>query len=567
MKWIHQIRQNDLSKKWFWIAVLSLTLLRLAMVTFQMGYYTPDLAPLDDTLLYNMAVSITQGEWLGEYGWLTLSKHSFFALWLAVMHWLHIPYLIGGQMLYAGACAAMVGAFAPVLQKNKSRLIFYSVMLYNPAAVGAFTLRVYRDNIFPALCLLVFAGIAGFVLRCTQKWTLSWLLLCGIGMGMVWLCREDGIWVIPFVAAAAVIAVWRLVISTLSTFKKAVRMVLLLLPAAVFALCLMSWAAMNNLYYGRFVVSDFTSSDFAQAYGALTRVKAGQEKQTGLIQIPLTKQGRQALYEAGAESFSELQPWLEDPSFQNGYANLETGEYPAGAFYWALRRAAQEAGHYDTAQEAKEYFLTMAREGNTLCDSGVLEAYPPRSGTTPRITARYVLPVVKEGLYSLWFCATMQDVEPYMDSISIGRWEDQIAPMEEFLYTKSNLACKEGSDEPYYAPRQELVFGGLKVVQMLYRFLLPLAILGAAIRLCRCARSVFLPQMDTQWKAAWIAVWGLFAMAVLRSMMVAFMEVASFGIGTSAMYLSTVHPLLLAASLLALLLPWPSATKNSPADC
>ena len=45
-------------------------------------------------------------------------------------------------------------------------------------------------------------------------------------------------------------------------------------------------------------------------------------------------------------------------------------------------------------------------------------------------------------------------------------------------------------------------------------------------------------------------------MAVLRAMMIAFMEVASFGIGTSIMYLSTVHPLLIAAAALGLLAPW-----------
>lgn len=43
----------------------------------------------------------------------------------------------------------------------------------------------------------------------------------------------------------------------------------------------------------------------------------------------------------------------------------------------------------------------------------------------------------------------------------------------------------------------------------------------------------------------WLLLFGLLAMAALRCGMIAFVEVSSFGIGTSTMYLSTVHPLLL----------------------
>ena len=49
---------------------------------------------------------------------------------------------------------------------------------------------------------------------------------------------------------------------------------------------------------------------------------------------------------------------------------------------------------------------------------------------------------------------------------------------------------------------------------------------------------------------------GLFAMALLRCFMIAFVEVASFNIGTYAMYLSTVHPLLLLFSAAGILPLW-----------
>lgn len=564
LKYLSAWKRWDFKPKWFWISVAVITALKLFLTSFQMGYYTPDLAPLDDTLMYNMAVSITKGEWLGAYDWLTLSKHSFFALWLAVLHWLHIPYLIGGQALYAASCAALTGAFAPVLPERKKKFILYAALLYNPAATAAFTLRVYRDNIFPALCLLVFAGITGYVLRCTNKKAIGWLVLCGVGLGTVYLCREDGIWVWPFVLVAAGVAIWRLARMNETRRKKLRRMALLFVPVGVFAACLSAWAGMNQLFYGRFVVSDFTSSEFNAAYGALTRLEAGQEEDGDLIQIPLTKKGRQALYEAKSKYFTALKPWLEDADFQNGYANSETGEYPAGSFYWALRRAAWYAGYYETAQKAQRYFTDLAQEVNALCDSGALEAGPRRSSTAPKITPEYVLPVLKEGVYSLWFCATMQDTAPYMGGISVGRAEDQIQPMEEFLYTRANLAAKAGTAEPYYSPVQMAAYYVLLFIRKIYAVLLIAALAAALCRLFYVIPTVWKGRAQTCQKAAWLAVMGLIGMAVLRAMMIAFVEVASFGIGTYVMYLSSVHPLLIAAAAVGLLAVW-KEEENAPA--
>ena len=42
----------------------------------------------------------------------------------------------------------------------------------------------------------------------------------------------------------------------------------------------------------------------------------------------------------------------------------------------------------------------------------------------------------------------------------------------------------------------------------------------------------------------WLLLFGIFGIALLRCAMIAFVEVSSFGIGTSTMYLATVHPLL-----------------------
>ena len=52
----------------------------------------------------------------------------------------------------------------------------------------------------------------------------------------------------------------------------------------------------------------------------------------------------------------------------------------------------------------------------------------------------------------------------------------------------------------------------------------------------------------------WLLLFGIFSIALLRCAMIAFVEVSSFGIGTSTMYLATVHPLLVLYAFAGLLL-------------
>lgn len=78
----------------------------------------------------------------------------------------------------------------------------------------------------------------------------------------------------------------------------------------------------------------------------------------------------------------------------------------------------------------------------------------------------------------------------------------------------------------------------------MYAVLLPLAFVWAVVRHL-CAWPMVLRRRTAGAALPWLLLFGLLAMAALRCGMIAFVEVSSFGIGTSTMYLSTVHPLLL----------------------
>lgn len=551
--------QQDMSRRTFWVLVALVVLVKLLMTRFQTVYVWVGGAPLDDELMFRAAQSITAGQWLGAYDWLTLSKHMFFAVWLAVCNLLHLPYLAAGQLLTCGAALACAFAFAPVLRQWKSRFALFALLAFSPAATASFTLRVYRDNIFPGLCMLFFAGLCGYALRCRRpvKQGIGWLVLSGVGLGLAWLTREDGVWLLPFAAAGTLILILTALRDKGSLVKKLGRCALLAVPYGLLAAAILVYSAVNYACYGVFAVSDFSTGSFAAAVGAMSRVKAEEWKP--LCSVPTDV--RMTLYDA-VPQLKQLEYWLEeDEDLQNSFRNPELDDYQSGSFYWALRKAAWNEGVYDSPQKAEEYWQQVADAINALCDSGQLEANgPKRSSTTPPIRMEYVPDVLAEGVRSLLHTLTFRDCAPYYaDQRSLILPEDE-AVYEAYLGQQVNSAARAGSDLPYYSPLQKLVFAGMETIRLVYAVGLP--VLFAAAVVLQIRQGFRLLQLRKQ-KAIqpgqallWVLLLGLVAMALLRCFMIAFVEVASFNIGTSTMYLSTVHPLLLLYSGAGILTLW-----------
>lgn len=549
---LHCPRLPELSARGFWLCVAAVVLVKCVLTSFQMAYTWVGGAPLDDELMFRAANAISSGEWLGAYDYLTLSKSMFFAVWLAFLNVLHLPYLVSGQFLWCAASLLAALAFRPWLRHagrgRWAEFAVFAVLAFNPASTAAYTLRVYRDNIFPALCLICFAGFCGALLRAiftpdTRRW--PWLLAAGAGLVTGYLDREDaGLFLLPFAALATVALVWL----TLRD-SRPVRLAALVLPFVMLGAGILTFCGLNQHYYGVFALSDFSTGSFADAMGAMARVEA-PEGYTPLVAV--TKGTRELLYENVPE-LAPLEYWLEeDAQLQNDFRDPELDDYRAGSFYWAIRRAAQFEGLYDTAQEAEEYWASVAERINALCDDGTLPSWTgERSSTTPPIRSEHVLPVLAESAKGALWALTFQDCQPYEELRSIGTEED-FAQWSSYLNCRFNGAAEAGKDTPYYSPYQKIVFGFLQGVRYVYAALLPLSFLYALYLQIKKIPIVFKTR-KTETLLPWALLLVLLGMAALRCAMIAFVEVSSFGIGTSTMYLATVHPLLLLYTVAAIL--------------
>ena len=304
---------------------------------------------------------------------------------------------------------------------------------------------------------------------------------------------------------------------------------------------ILTFCGLNQHYYGVFALSDFSTGSFADAMGAMARVEA-PEGYTPLVAV--TKGARELLYENVPE-LAPLEYWLEeDPQLQNDFRDPELDDYRVGSFYWAIRRAAQYEGIYDTAAGAEQYWQSVADRINALCDDGTLPSWTgKRSSTTPPIRGEHVLPVLAESAKGALWALTFQDCAPYETLRSIGTQQDYDT-WTGYLHCGVNGAAEAGKDTPYYSPTQKLVFGLMQGIRYLYAVLLPLSFLYALYLNLKNIPSVFKGRQAGR-ILPWGLLWLLLFMAALRCAMIAFVEVSSFGIGTSTMYLATVHPLLI----------------------
>ena len=540
-------KENDI-KKWVAVTVAVLAvLLKLILARGQFATVYPPLAPIDDHLMFTAAQNIVAGNWLGEYGYLTISKHMFFALWLAFLHIIKVPYMSGNMALWAVASALATKAVQPVVKKNWQRLFLFLGLLYNPAMSAQYATRIYRDAIFPSLCLMFVAGIVAVGLRYKEKankW-IGWLALYGATFGCIYLCREDGMWIIPFFAAAFVIVIGLLI------FEKEkgilVKAVYMVVPFVLSVAIICGYCYMNYTHYGRFIVSDFTSSEFKAAYGALASLE--QDEWHPLVSIPADV--REDAY-AVSPRFALVKDDLNSEWYHQRYVNANIGDYGSGAMYWALREAVSEKGYYDNASKAQQYYEQVYADIQSAVNSGVLKTTNGkttlRKSVTPPIKMDYVPDVLLETFVGFKTVLLFEQCDPLSER-AVG-FPEEIKEVEDFIHQSGATAMIENTAIPYLSPIRSIMHTILRVFIQVYKYCIPLMfIISLFWQIKKLRADIFAKKIDGE-SMLNIIMLGLLGMALLRCAMIAFVEVASFNIGTYVMYLSTVHPLIIIYSFI-----------------
>ena len=533
--WWNDRWENDLQKKEFVGAVLLCVVLKLILVATQMIEIFPGGAPLDDELMLSAARSIGEGRWLGTYDWKTIAKSMGFSVWLWLLHTLHIPYLIGNQLLYALASIVGAQAMAPVLKRRWSRLAVFFVLWFSPFSTAQFTLRVYRDSILPAFILLAISSAFAVALRLREGKHGIYAMVAGLASGVALLIRDDVIWIFPFVLAA-------LVLSGVLAGKKHLKRWLISAVALVLAFLapVLAFCGMNQKTYGVFLINETGDPSFTQALSAMQRADLDLPH----AKIAVCKETRDRIYAAVPEA-AQLGAVLDGGELYAGYGWPEEEEFNSGGFFWAVKRASFEGGFATNAVAFRTYFQGLADAINGAYETGQLEENPKAGVVSPFVVpfdGSYVMPTLRETGNSLK-CLLLFQQTTSLAPLSFASPE-QAKEWQDYTYTLPSYIAKANTAEPYYFFFQVIAEVLFTIIRWCYRILIWPALIYAFVKTFKWMKRGFASKEHYLDKIAGVGLLGLLLSIALRVVMISYIEVTNFQIGTYLLYLSGAAVLL-----------------------
>lgn len=346
--------------------VIAATIFRFVLL----WYFSWDVRnwPHDDLLQRNNAISILNGNWLGDYSNVTLPKYPGFPLFLAFINRLFIPYSIGIGLIMTLSSFSFCMAISPLVKKkcdgkteggsDKLQTLFlaglYLGILYVPIPYMAMS-RIYRNVLAPWLVLLIFSGICGMYTRTDRLIKiLPWSMITACSLALFSILREDYIWIyIPVFVAGGVIFSCQL-----KNSRNVLRTIILLIMIAfpiVFAVGVQKTIALINYHiYGVQLLSDRTEGYFAEMMGKLYSIRPVEEEPDSLWV------SRKSINRAQESSPTLAKLDIEEAI--NMWTGSNTREMYGDMISWAIRDAISAKGYFKDAQNTQSFLRSICNE-------------------------------------------------------------------------------------------------------------------------------------------------------------------------------------------------------------
>lgn len=109
----------------------------------------------DEALIANLAGELVQGQWLGPYHGLILSKGPAYPIFIAVAYKLHLPLLLADQLVHLVAAAIVAIAAWRLSRSAWLGIGVYVVLALDPTYFGPWGSRVSRETLYESLALML----------------------------------------------------------------------------------------------------------------------------------------------------------------------------------------------------------------------------------------------------------------------------------------------------------------------------------------------------------------------------------------------------------------------------
>ena len=347
-----------IKKNYLLILLIILTIFRFYISYNLPNYYFKNLG-YDDTLMFELANNIYNGNYLGNYSSITLIKGFIFPLFISLFKLINLPFSLGITILYIVSCLFFTNSLKGIIKNNYLKIL-YLLLLFNPISYSMELFqRLYRNSLSIIETLFFFSFIIRIIKTDNLKKNIINYLLLGITTSIMYLTREDNIW-------CMIILILLFLYKFLKNNKTIKSFFYNLSPIIILFILLNIVSFINYKYYGLYTYNELSNSSFKDAY-----IKIQQIKDTKKInRVSITKESLQNLADV-SKVFDITREDID--KFYENLADKDTNEINNAHIIWYLRHLIYSKKKFENAYDANLYFKNLANEIDELFKEGKLE--------------------------------------------------------------------------------------------------------------------------------------------------------------------------------------------------
>ena len=388
-----------ITKYWFILAIIVVIAMRVLLSFSLPSFYLNNLR-YDDSLMVDQAKSLNNGEYLGEYSDITLIKGLAYPIFLYITNLLGMSYSMMLTIIYILACIYFIYSLKKIITNKLILFTIFAFLMLNPISFSSELFqRLYRNSL-TIIELLFFFGTIINIISSKKRCYLYYIFL-GIITAIMFLTREDNIWVVIIYAIVVIYKLYK---------ERKIKTILqALIPICITAILLNIVCYINYINYGIYTYNEITNSSFKKAYLKILQIKDDEKKDQ--VAIP-----KSTLYKLSENSkLFNLSKQFIDAKY-NQLSN-GTDEIYNGNMVWYLRYWIYKRNNIKTGEEANKYWEDLSDEIDRLFEEGKLEkefVIPSTKINMPTENELKQLP--KNLLDAIIYTTTYQNVKTFKES-------------------------------------------------------------------------------------------------------------------------------------------------------
>jgi uncharacterized membrane protein len=343
----------------------------------------------DDALYVNLAKSLIEGRWLGEWSNLTLAKPPGYAFFLFFSNSINLSPLIFTHAILVVSALIIFKALNFLKINFIFRFITLILILFNPIFYGAQSSRIYRDALIGVLLLLIFSLTFYAAAKIEhKKFNLKELYILvfttSLLIAFLYLTKEDvALWSSPLFIYTILYLPYLYSKKNLSKyFFFGVTSIAIFIFTFFFLVETIKYK--NKATYGLSVIQDTSSGSFSTTYKLLASLPGSKQ-----LDYSYVDSARRNLAYEVSPTFKRLQRAIESPGpnetnwYQISCEMAQICEDAGPWFIWQLRDAAAiEISNSDPTLYSN-FFDSISSELQAYCSTSKSCGYKPISIMLP----------------------------------------------------------------------------------------------------------------------------------------------------------------------------------------